>query len=186
MREAIYIRVNGPSLNKNIGKYHLPHIWDEVLNNITELKLKINIKTQWLLNLPHWLQHLANPFHPSGYNICQVVITSATSHISGYSISHQLHTTSAKKNLSGNNISHITHQWHSISHYGNNISHQKWINYIPLSIFAITSATNFNLKQKRAITSAHNMAITSAIIIKYWMIIFLDKHFPIQINILES
>ena len=40
IKEAIYIRVNNPSLNKNIGKCHLPHIWDEVLNNITELKLK--------------------------------------------------------------------------------------------------------------------------------------------------
>ena len=40
IKEAIYIRLNSPSLNKNIGKYHLPHIWDEVLNNITELKLK--------------------------------------------------------------------------------------------------------------------------------------------------
>ena len=40
IKEAIYIRVNSPSLNKNIGKYHLPHVWDEVLNNITELKLK--------------------------------------------------------------------------------------------------------------------------------------------------
>ena len=40
IKEAIYIRVNNPSLNKNIGKYHLPHVWDEVLNNITELKLK--------------------------------------------------------------------------------------------------------------------------------------------------
>ena len=28
IKEAIYIRVNSPSLNKNIGKYHLPHIWD--------------------------------------------------------------------------------------------------------------------------------------------------------------
>ena len=27
-KEAIYIRVNNPSLNRNIGKYHLPHIWD--------------------------------------------------------------------------------------------------------------------------------------------------------------
>ena len=36
----LYIRVNGPSLNKNIGKYHLPHMWDEVLNNSRELKLK--------------------------------------------------------------------------------------------------------------------------------------------------
>ena len=33
IKEAIYIRVNSPSLNKNIGKYHLPHMWDEVLLN---------------------------------------------------------------------------------------------------------------------------------------------------------
>ena len=40
IKESMYIRVNGPSLNKNIGKYHLPHMWDEVLNNSRELKLK--------------------------------------------------------------------------------------------------------------------------------------------------
>ena len=40
IKESMYIRVNDPSLNKNIGKYHLPHIWDEVLVNITELKMK--------------------------------------------------------------------------------------------------------------------------------------------------
>ena len=40
IKESVYIRVNYPSLNKNIGKYHLPHIWDEVLLNSTELKLK--------------------------------------------------------------------------------------------------------------------------------------------------
>ena len=40
IKEAIYIRVNNPSLNKDIGKYHLPHVWDEVLMNISELKLK--------------------------------------------------------------------------------------------------------------------------------------------------
>ena len=31
--EAMFIRVNDPSLNRNIGKYQLPHIWDEVLLN---------------------------------------------------------------------------------------------------------------------------------------------------------
>ena len=31
--EALYIRVSNPSLNRNIGKYHLPHIWYEVLLN---------------------------------------------------------------------------------------------------------------------------------------------------------
>ena len=40
IKEAIYIRVNNPSLNRNIGRYHLPHIWDEVLLNNSELKLK--------------------------------------------------------------------------------------------------------------------------------------------------
>ena len=40
IKEALYIRVNSSSLNRNIGKYHLPHIWDEVLFNISELKLK--------------------------------------------------------------------------------------------------------------------------------------------------
>ena len=40
IKEALYIRVNNPSLNRNIGRYHLPHIWDEVLFNISELKIK--------------------------------------------------------------------------------------------------------------------------------------------------
>ena len=29
-----------PSLNRNIGKYHLPHIGDEVLHKTSEFKLK--------------------------------------------------------------------------------------------------------------------------------------------------
>ena len=37
IKESMYIRVNNPSLNRNMGKYHLPHIWDEVLVNNTEL-----------------------------------------------------------------------------------------------------------------------------------------------------
>ena len=40
IKKALYIRVNDPSLNRNTGKYHLPHVWDEVLFNIPELKLK--------------------------------------------------------------------------------------------------------------------------------------------------
>ena len=39
-KEALYIRVNNPSLNGNIGKYHLPYIWDEVLFNTSGLKVK--------------------------------------------------------------------------------------------------------------------------------------------------
>ena len=32
IKEALYI----PSLNRNVGKYHLPHVWDEVLYNTSE------------------------------------------------------------------------------------------------------------------------------------------------------
>ena len=34
IKEAIYIRVNNPTLNRNIGKYNLPHTWDKVLFSI--------------------------------------------------------------------------------------------------------------------------------------------------------
>ena len=40
IKEALYIRATNPSLNRNIGKYYLPHIWDEVLFNTSELILK--------------------------------------------------------------------------------------------------------------------------------------------------
>ena len=40
IKESMYIRINNPSLNRNIGKYYLPYIWDEILLNNTELKLK--------------------------------------------------------------------------------------------------------------------------------------------------
>ena len=40
IKEALYIMVNNPSLNRNVGKYHRPHVWDEVLLNTSELKLK--------------------------------------------------------------------------------------------------------------------------------------------------
>ena len=40
IKEAIYIRVNSPTLNRNIGKYNLPHIWNKVLFAFPELKTK--------------------------------------------------------------------------------------------------------------------------------------------------
>ena len=91
IKEALYIRVNNPSLNRNIGKYHLPHIWDNVLFNtknnrpsgysICHMALtSANTPTlQWLFHLPHgnnicqhfnpqWLLHL-----PLGNNICHII-----------------------------------------------------------------------------------------------------------------
>ena len=40
IKEALYIRVNNPTLNRNIGKYSLPQIWNKVLFSISELKTK--------------------------------------------------------------------------------------------------------------------------------------------------
>ena len=39
IKESIFIRVNNPTLNNNIGKFNLPHIWDRVLINTPGLKL---------------------------------------------------------------------------------------------------------------------------------------------------
>ena len=40
IRESIFIRVNKPTLNRNIGKFNLPHIWDRVLLKTPGLYLK--------------------------------------------------------------------------------------------------------------------------------------------------
>ena len=40
IKESIEIRVNKPTLNRNIGKFNLHHIWDEVLLNTAGLKIK--------------------------------------------------------------------------------------------------------------------------------------------------
>ena len=37
IKETIYIRVNNPTLNRNVGKYNLHHIWDKVLFSTPEL-----------------------------------------------------------------------------------------------------------------------------------------------------
>ena len=39
IKEAIYIRVNNPTLNRNVGKYNLSHLWDRVLFNTPGLKM---------------------------------------------------------------------------------------------------------------------------------------------------
>ena len=39
IKESVYIRVNNPTLNQNIGKYNISHIWDRVLFNTPGLQL---------------------------------------------------------------------------------------------------------------------------------------------------
>ena len=51
IKEAIFIRVNDPSLNRNLGKYQLPHIWDEVLQDTPTLHLR-----QPSAATPQWTQ----------------------------------------------------------------------------------------------------------------------------------
>ena len=70
-KEALYIRVNNPSLNRNIGKYHLPHIWDEVLFNTSEIKI-IDL---WLHHLPMVITSTSHP-PCSGHFICHLAVTS--------------------------------------------------------------------------------------------------------------
>ena len=38
IKESIFIRLLSPSLNRNIGKYELPHIWDNAIKNDFNLK----------------------------------------------------------------------------------------------------------------------------------------------------
>ena len=40
IKESIFIRVNNPTLNNNIGKFNLPYIWDRVSLNTKGLNLK--------------------------------------------------------------------------------------------------------------------------------------------------
>ena len=40
IKEAMFIKVNDKSCNRNLGNYHLPHIWDEVLQDFPVLHLR--------------------------------------------------------------------------------------------------------------------------------------------------
>ena len=40
IKDAMFIRANEPSLNSNIAKYQLPHVWDQILYSTPALKLK--------------------------------------------------------------------------------------------------------------------------------------------------
>ena len=43
IKESICIRINNPTLNRNIGKFNLPHIWDRVLLKTPGLNLKRHV-----------------------------------------------------------------------------------------------------------------------------------------------
>ena len=126
IKESMYIRVNNPSLNRNIGKYLLPHIWDEVL--VKQHRTKIEVMT-----------HGFNTCQ-KGDNICldnidkfqPVAIPSATMGITSASTMWLFHLPQQTNLLAvthvavpsatlGKNISPFI-SGNSICHFGNNIS----------------------------------------------------------------
>ena len=66
IKEAILIRVNDPSLNKNLGRFQLPNIWDEILQNTPTLHLR-----QYSATTPQWV-HYPMP-HSSGHILFTLV-----------------------------------------------------------------------------------------------------------------
>ena len=67
IKEAKFIRVNDPSLNRNLGKYQLPHIWYEVLQ---KHQLSIYSDTPYILPLSHLAPstyHGAHAHHTGKY-----------------------------------------------------------------------------------------------------------------------
>ena len=63
IKESIFVRVNNPTLNRNIGKFNLPHIWDRVLLNTPGL----NLKRHWSIVVISGTVHrllLKTSFHP--------------------------------------------------------------------------------------------------------------------------
>ena len=44
IKESIFIRVNNLTLNRNIGNFNLPHIWDRFLLNTPGLTLKRHVQ----------------------------------------------------------------------------------------------------------------------------------------------
>ena len=74
IKESIFIRVNNPTLNKNIGKFNLPHIWDRVLLNTPGLTLKRHVQAVGHANSntsqltqPNLSTHLGQPISPTQY-----------------------------------------------------------------------------------------------------------------------
>ena len=51
--ESIFIRVNHPTLNRNSGKFNLPHIWDRVLLNTSDHTLKRHVQAVGHANSNH-------------------------------------------------------------------------------------------------------------------------------------
>ena len=98
IKESMFIRVNSPSLNKNIGKYHLliygmrfllKHRTKTKINWPSDFSMchqgnKIclgNIPSVWLFHLPQWQQHQPYQKIMWLFHLPQMVIISAITHV---------------------------------------------------------------------------------------------------------
>ena len=57
IKEAMFIRVNDPTLNRNLGKYQLLHVWDNILQDMQTLQLKPSRLPPFLLHSHPLLGH---------------------------------------------------------------------------------------------------------------------------------
>ena len=60
IKESIYIRVNNPTLNRNVGKYNLHHIWDRVMLSPPELRITMIMG----MHTEHPSVGMLRPSHP--------------------------------------------------------------------------------------------------------------------------
>ena len=75
IKESIFIRVNNCTLNETIGKFNLPHIWDRVLLNTSDLTLirYAQVVEHANCNYPHLTQpnlptHIGQPNSPTVFH----------------------------------------------------------------------------------------------------------------------
>ena len=65
IKEAMFIRVNDPTLNRNLGMYQLLHGWDNILHDMPTLQFKPSS----LSFLPHYHPLLGHPISQSPYTL---------------------------------------------------------------------------------------------------------------------
>ena len=90
IKESIFIRVNNPTLNRNIGKFNLPHIWDRVLLNTPGLTLKWHVQAVGhansntsLLTQLNLHKHLGQPNPPHSFSqVLSMLMEPLRTHIS--------------------------------------------------------------------------------------------------------
>ena len=75
IKESIFIRVSNPTLNGNIGKFNLPHIWHRVLLNMPDLNLKRYVQVFRHVKSNNSNTPIKSSKLPSKFKLCQCPFT---------------------------------------------------------------------------------------------------------------